>query len=123
MEGNVILGVGIVIVVIVGVFLYESGRKIYYWIAAKLHGWSEAERFERETAWLDREFERVQRLADRDAKAAADADRRRIGVGLASVSVLVLAFQGGLPWWQAVLIGAAMYAGLTMAAGLAWKWW
>jgi hypothetical protein len=46
--------VSIVIVLLVGAFLYECGRQLWYWSAAKLFGWSENEKFMRETAWVDR---------------------------------------------------------------------
>jgi hypothetical protein len=28
-----------------------------------------------------------------------------------------------LPWWHISLIASGGYIGLTMATGLAWKWW
>jgi hypothetical protein len=115
-------GIAICIAVFVLAFLYESGRRAYFWSAAKLLGWTDAERFARETARLHREFAADERLAKRDAAAFADTYRRRSGVSLMAVTAFLIAFQH-LPWWQAAAAGAAMYAGATMAAGLAWKWW
>jgi hypothetical protein len=114
--------VAIVIVIFVGAFLYELGRRFYYWAAAKVLGWSEHEKFDREIAWIDRAVARDRHLAERDSIAAGNTERRRYGVSLITFAVAALAFQS-LPWWQAALVTAAVYAGTTMAAGLAWKWW
>jgi hypothetical protein len=122
---DVILGLMIVaaitIVLFVGALLYEWCRRSYYWVAAKIYEWSEDEKFERETAWLDRVVARDQRLAKRDAAGARDTYRRRFGVYLITVAIGVVALQS-LVWWQVLFVAAAVYAGMTMAAGLAWKW-
>jgi hypothetical protein len=115
------LVVAIVIVVAVGAFLYECGRRVYYWSAARICGWSDREKFMRETAWLDRAVAEGHRQAKRDAEAAADTQRRRMGVYLTSVAVAALGWH--LPWWEVGLIAAGVYVGITMASGLAWKWW
>jgi hypothetical protein len=50
--------VGIMAVVFVIAFVYETGRSINFWAAAaKLYGWSEDEKFERKTARVQRQFE------------------------------------------------------------------
>ena len=118
---GLVIFVAIVIVVFVGAFLFEVGRRFYYWAAAKIFGWSSDEKFVRETAWIDRAVAKDQNLAERDAAAARNKERRRLGVTLITGAVGVLAFQV-LPWWLAIFITAAVYSGVTMAAGLAWKW-
>jgi Flp pilus assembly protein TadB len=116
-------GVGLIAVVVVIALVYETGRSVYFWAAAKIYGWSEREKFKRETARFQREFERDQRQAAKDDKASRDTDRQRFGVFLVTAAVASLAWHMNLPWWHVGLIAAAVYVGLTMAAGLAWKWW
>jgi Flp pilus assembly protein TadB len=116
-------GVGLIAVVVVIALGYETGRSIYFWAAAKIYGWSEREKFKRETARFQRQFERDQQQAEKDAKVSGDTDRRRFGVFLVAFAVAALAWQMNLPWWHIISIAAAVYIGLTMAAGLAWKWW
>jgi hypothetical protein len=69
--------IGIIIVVFLIAFLWEIGRRTWYWTAAKIFGWSEQEKFERETAWLDRSVARDEQQATKDKWAASNADRRR----------------------------------------------
>lgn len=116
------LVIAFIVVVIVGAFLYECGRRIYYWSAARIYGWSKQERFMRETAWLDRAVARDQLQGQRDAAAAGNTERRRIGILLVSIAIAAVAWQLNLLWWEIALIVGCVYAGLTMAAGLAWKW-
>jgi hypothetical protein len=116
-------GVGLIAVVAIIALGYETGRSIYFWAAAKIYGWSEREKFKRETARFQREFDRDQQQADKDAQASLNTDRRRIGVYLVVLAVAALAWQLNLPWWHISLIAAGVYIGLTMAVGLAWKWW
>ena len=114
---------GIIVVVLVIAFLYETGRRIYFWAAAKLFGWSEHEKFERETARVTREFKREKSQGEKDANAFRYTDRRRMGVYIATVAIAAVAWPMDLPWWHIGLIAAGAYVGLTMAAGLAWKLW
>jgi hypothetical protein len=82
----------------------------------------DTEKFERETEWIDRAVKRDQRLTERDAAAARDSPRRRFGVTITSLTVGWLAFEAHLPTWEAVVIVAGVYAGVTMATSLALKW-
>ncbi|HVZ53371.1 MAG TPA: hypothetical protein VG986_15510 [Pseudolabrys sp.] len=120
-SGLVVL-VGIFIVLFVIAFFWELGRRTYYWTAAKLFRWSKEERFQRETAWLDRAAANAQRRAEKDARATADTYRRGTGVTIVTFAIAALAFQIGLPWWHTGAIILATYIGLTMAAGLAFVW-
>jgi hypothetical protein len=125
MEGiasGVVVAIGLTIVVLVLAFIYEIGRRCYYWTAAKLFGWSPSEKLNRETAWIDRAVTRDKRLADRDSTALSDTYRRRFGVQLLTVAVVIVACNL-LPWWEGVALGVVTYAGGTMAAGLSWKLW
>jgi hypothetical protein len=89
---------------------------------AKLSGWTTEEKFERETAWIDRAAKRDQRLKERDTAASLNSERRRFGVVITSVIVGWPAFEAHLPALEAMAMGAGVYVGVTMAAGLAWKW-
>jgi hypothetical protein len=115
--------IAVIITIVAAAFLYEFGRQFYYWSAAKILGWTEHEKFMRETAWIDRAVERDQRMAKRDAAATVNTDRRRFGVYIATAAICTLMLRLNVPWWEGILIGSGVYAGLTMAAGLAWKWW
>ena len=123
MGDSLIIGFGIVVLLIVIAFLYEMSRRLYYWSAAKRRGWSDAEKFERETAWLDRSIDKEKKQADRDAAAFRDTERRRYGVFIAAMAMVLLGYNLNLSWWEVTLMSGVMYAGLTMAAGLAWKLW
>lgn len=114
--------IGIIAVVFLIAFVWEIGRRIWYWTAAKVLGWSEQEKF-RETAWVDRAVSRDQRQATKDARAASDPERRRWGVVITTGAITLLAFQLNLPWWNGALIIVLAYVGTTMVAGLAFKWW
>ena len=113
---------GIIVVFLVAAFLWEIGRRTWYWSAAKIFGWSEHEKFNRETAWVDRAVARDQRQAQRDAKAAANSERRRMGVFITSAAVAGLGWLLNLPSWEVILIALGVCVGLTMAVGLAFKW-
>jgi len=117
------VSLAILLGIILAAFLYEGGRRFYYWFGARILGWSEQEKFERETAWIDGSVKRDQRQAGLDAHAMANSERRRFGVWICAATVAVLAAQINMAWWEVALIFTAVYAGLTMAAGLAWKWW
>jgi hypothetical protein len=123
MENKLIIGLILVVLLFIAAFVYECGRRIYYWSAAKLFGWTETEKFDRETAWLDRAVEKDRRLAKRDSSTAVNTERRRIGVSITTIAVAWLAYELNVPVWETVLIAAGVYVGLTMSAGLAWKWW
>lgn len=123
MESAVIVAV-LIGLIVVAAFVYEFGRRLYYRVAAKIFGWSEHEKFLRSTAWIDRAVEKDQRLAKQDSRAAVNTDRRRMGVTISTAAVIApLIGHFSLPWWEVGLVAVALYAGLTMAAGLAWKWW
>jgi hypothetical protein len=113
------IAIGIVLIA----FVWEIGRRIWYWTAAKVLGWSEQEKFERETAWLDRAAARDERHAAKDKWAASNVERRRSGVVLTTLAIAMLAFQLDLPWWNAAVIILLAYVGTTMTAGLAFKAW
>jgi hypothetical protein len=115
--------IGIVIGIIIIAFLWETGRRTWYWAAAKIFGWSKQEKFERETAWLDRAVLREKRQAEKDERVRHNADRRRIGAWLVTVSIVWATSQSAMPWWEVVSIGAAVYVGMHLAAGVTFKWW
>jgi hypothetical protein len=46
-----------------GVILYHHGRRLWYWSAAKLLGWSDHEKLLRENAWVYRAIAKDQRKA------------------------------------------------------------
>ena len=123
MEFSILAAIVLVLGLFVAAFLYEMGRRIYFASMAKLQGWTARERFDRETAWLERVIAKEERLAERDVRATANSERRRLGVFIATIAIGFLAFQLGLRWWEIAFLEAAVYAGLTMASGLAWKWW
>lgn len=100
-------------------YVAENGRTPWYWTAAKLLGWSDPEKFDCETAWIDHAVLKNRRRVEKDAKAAVNFSRRHLGVIFTTVAIAALAYQEGLPWWRAVAIILAAYIGLTMVAGLA----
>lgn len=120
--GGLIGLVAIVVVVFAIAFIWETIRRAWYWSAAKMFGWSAEEKFERETAWVGRETAKIERVAKRDEQAARNTNRRRFGTLIVAGAVAALVFQSNLPWWSSALIVAATYVGITMAAGLAFKW-
>jgi hypothetical protein len=85
--------------------------------------WYKQEKFERETAWLDRAVLREKRQAEKDERVRHNADRRRIGAWLVTVSIVWATSQSAMPWWEVVSIGAAVYVGMHLAAGVTFKWW
>jgi hypothetical protein len=64
-----------------------------------------------------------QRQAQRDQEAFLDTHRRRYVVLLTSLVIGALGWQLGLAGWQIGLAMGGVYIGLTMAVGLASKWW
>src|SRR6266568_4294967 len=106
MEGLVVVGV-IIIGLVIGAFLWQLARSIYYWTAAKIYGWSEDEKFERETAWLDREAARAERQAKKNEALARNSERKRMGAYLCAFAIGALCWELGLPWWQ-VALGAGI---------------
>lgn len=120
---SLVFSVALVALVLIGAFLYEVARRLYYWSASRLLGWTKEEKFERETAWIDREAAREEHLANRDTTAAGNAARRRLGVSLITMTVLALMFRAQMQWWEIAVYTSMIYAGATMASGLAWKAW
>jgi hypothetical protein len=118
--------IGIIVVVLIGAFVWEIGRRLGYWTAAKIFGWSKEEKFRRETAWLDRAVSREERRANKDAEAARNADRRRWGATIVTIAIAFLAFSLAselhLSWWVAAVTAVSVYIGATMAAGVTFKW-
>lgn len=121
--GGLIGVAAIVMAVVVIAFLWQAARDAWYWCGAKLFGWSDHERVMRQTAYLDREAARAERLAKKDAVAAVNADRRRFGVVILTSTIGALAIYLSLPWWGSMLVMTGVYTGGTMAAGLAFKWY
>ena len=76
----------------------------------------------RETAWIEREAKKAERQRERDLEASNNAERRRIGVFITAFCIAILAFNVGVPWWGGVALFVAAFIGLTMAAGLSFKW-
>ncbi len=121
MENIIWVGVAVLGVVFVA-FLWEGARSAYFAIAARWYGWSDEEKFERSVARERRIWAREERSAKRDEIAAGDVVRRRYGVSIATFAMAGLAFQLDLPWWNAGAITVAALVGLTMAAGLSFRW-
>ena len=111
--GGLIGLVAIVVVVFVIAYLWEIFKRMW---------WSDDELLKREMAHLDREAAKAERVAKRDERAFRDTDRRRIGAFIVAAAIGSLVFQLNLPWWHGGMIVAATYVGVTMAAGLAFKW-
>ena len=83
--------------------MWEIGRRTYYWSAAKIFRWGDAEKFVRETAWIDRAAARDERVAKNDARAANNSPRKWLGVNFATFAFAAVAFQLNVPWWQSAL--------------------
>ena len=113
----------LLVAIFVLAFLWETGRRAWYWMAAKIYGWSEEEKFEHETAWIDRSVARDERLAQKDAAAARNVPRKWQGITFTTLAISALAFQTNLPWWSAALVVIMFAIGSVMAAGLAWRWY
>lgn len=122
MEG-IGVGIAVAIVLFMLVFLWGTGRRVYFWTAAKIFGWSEDEKFERETARFRRAMARDERLAKKDAAAATNTGRKWQGVTFATVAFAFFAYRMDVPWWESGMAVVAFAAGLVMAAGLAWRWY
>ena len=119
---GLIIVVGVVAVLLVLAFIWETGRSAYFAIAAKWYGWSAEEKRERLIARERRIWARDEREAKRDQAAAGDVTRKRYGVIIVAFAIFYMAIALGLPWWEAALAGMAVAVGLTMAAGLSFKW-
>jgi hypothetical protein len=118
---NLTIGVALFIGVVILVFLWQIVRSVWYWTASKMFGWSKEEKFERETAWLDRAVARDARIAKKDARASSDSPRKWLGVNFVTLAFASLALQLNVPWWQSGLAVILFLSGLVMAAGLAWR--
>jgi hypothetical protein len=123
---NVIWGVaaalGIVVVLLVISLTWEVARSAYFTVAAKWYGWDREEKFERTTARERRIWARDEQNAKRDEIVAGNLLRRRTGVTLATFAIAELAFHLNVPWWHARLITVGAGIGLTMVAGLSFRW-
>ena len=73
--------VGLVVLVLVSVSLV-GWRSAWHWIAAKVMGWDEDEKFVREKWWVERAELRAIRQNRKDEEVANDRHRRREGCGL-----------------------------------------
>jgi hypothetical protein len=122
---GLVSGAGTILAVVVLSFLLSCvwgvGRWAYFSVAAKIMGWSEHEKFMRETAWLHRESARNTRQQEKDAKADS-ADRRRMGAYFVAFAVTWLALSMQLPWWATAMVAIATYLGLHMVGGVTIKW-
>lgn len=123
---NIILSVtavvGLLVVLFAIALIWEIGRSAYFTIAAKWNGWSKDEKFERTVARERRIWAREERNANRDEIVAANLMRRRTGVTFATFAIAELAFHLNIPWWHAGLITVGAGVGLTMVAGLSFRW-
>jgi hypothetical protein len=119
---GLVWGVGITAVLVTLIFVWQITRSVYFWAAAKVYGWDKHEKFMRETAWVEREAKKEERQRERDLEAGSNTERRRIGVFIVAACIAILAFNIGLPWWGCVAMYIAAFLGLTMAAGLSFKW-
>ncbi len=72
---------------------------------------------------LDRAVERERHRNEKDAALAADHDRRRGGACWITIILFLLALGAGLPFWQALVLGAAAFVATHMAAGVSMRWW
>lgn len=118
--GLIIVG-GIVLAMFAIAFIWELGRSAYFWTAAKIMGWSEHEKFMRETAWLERQAARNKRIAERD-KRTDTAERRRMGSYLVAWVIAWVAYRTQMPWYQMVAVLFATAWGLHMVGGVTLKW-
>lgn len=121
MDNIIWVGAAVLGVVFVA-FVWELARSAYFAVAAKWYGWSEEEKHERLIARERRIWAREERNAKIDEIAARNVVRRRTGVTIATFAIAALAFQLNLPWWHAGAITVVALVGLTMAAGLAFRW-
>lgn len=119
---NIIWGVAAAVVLIVIVFVWEVARSAYFAVAAKWYGWSKEEKHERLMVRERRIWARDEQRAKAEELAASNFVRRRHGVSIATLAIAGFAFQLNLPWWNAGLITVAAGVGLTMAAGLSFRW-
>ena len=82
------IGIGVVILIVIVAFLFETGRRLYFWIAPKIYKWTPEETFDRKMASLG---------IYSDARGAQKSywrKRSRRGLFYGAVA-LVLAF---VPW-------------------------
>src|SRR5262245_595159 len=102
----------ILVILFVVAFLWEFARRIYYWTAARIYGWSTEEKLMRETAPLVREAARAERRAKQNEALAQNLDRRRMGAFICAAAVGALCLPLDLPWWHTALIAGAVYVGM-----------
>ena len=92
-------------------------QSAYFWIAEKVTG------RDVEGEHLDRLVARERLQKAKDAALGTNHDRKRSGAAIVAGVVFFLAMSVGLIWWQALLLGAAVYVGLHMVGGVSLKWW
>jgi hypothetical protein len=118
---QLMIAAAIILVIVAVAFAWEICSRAWYWAAAKVMGWDEHEKFMRETAYLDREGERIKRQQRKDAETDS-ADRRRMGAYLVAVVIGAIAWHVDAPWYGIALAVGATYLGLHMVGGVALKW-
>jgi hypothetical protein len=119
---GLLIVVAFVAVLFAAFYVYECLRSVWFWTAAKLHGWTPQEKFERETAYLDRAAKREEHRALKDAEALTNTTRRREGAMIVTFAVAFVAGQAGMEWWQVGVLFVATYIGMNMAVGVTLKW-
>ena len=103
-------------------FTWEVMRSAYFAIAGWWYGWSKEEKHERLIARERRIWARDERSVKKDQAAAVNVTRERHGVTFTTLAVAMVAYRLNLPWWETALTATFFYPGLTMAAGLSFKW-
>lgn len=126
MDDNIItwllISFGVFVAFVVIFLMWEVGRAAYFGMKAKWHGWSKEELHERLIARERRIWAREERSVKKDEVAARDVGRKRYGVTIATMVVALLAYQLSSSWWEAAAAAVFFYVGLTMAAGLSFRW-
>ena len=120
-QGLLVAG-GIVVALIVAAFIWEMGRRAWFWSAAKIMGWTEQERFLRETQRIKNDVLREQRQHEKDV-ATDNFDRRRMGAYFVTLAIAMIAWRMNVQWWEIAIAATASYVGLHMVGGVALKWW
>lgn len=102
-------------------WIWETGRRAYFSIAAKYYGWDENQRLKRELAYLDRWEKRVAQRAELDKAASANFDRKRLGANLLMGVVGFIGYRAGLPWWQIFACAIVTHFAALMIGGASIK--
>jgi hypothetical protein len=101
---GVVLAVGAVVAFVAIFLVWQLMQSAYFWIAEKVTG-------------RDVEGEHLDKLI------AKDRYKTRKTLGSAPTALYFFATSVGLIWWQAFLLGSAVYVGLHMVGGVSIKWW